>query len=195
MISYRAPSEPSALRVAAWRTLKQLGSVKLNDGLYYLPKSPETETALEELRVRLESGGGGALLLTAAGLREVDERSLRDSFDAARTDEFAQVRRWATRLAEHIGREEATDDYRFAEVDTLEEEMEKVRRQFQRAAARDYLGCAERELAAGAVSDASRRLAVYVDEAFRRENGLPPVPREQLAQFVLSGAGIGEPKP
>ena len=175
LISYHAPTEPSALRVATWRMLKELGAVKLGDGLHYLPNTPVCAARIEDLRVRLQEGGGSALAVVASGLTPADEAALNNAFLAARTDELSQVQRWAQRLIDHIGREEATDDYRYAEVDTLEEEMEKVRRQFRRAADRDYFGTTPaRSAAAATVSEASQRLARYIDEAFRKENGLPP---------------------
>lgn len=172
LVSYHAPTEPSALRVATWRALKQLGAVKLGDGLYFLPHTPECAGAVEALQQRIQGGGGDALVVSASGLSSPDEVYLSESFMAARADEFAQVERWAQRLVEHIGREESTDDYRFAEVDTLEEEMEKLRRQFQRVAERDYLGSPARQAAAAVLSEAAQRLSAYVDEAFRKENGL-----------------------
>ena len=173
IISYRIQAEPSALRVATWRALKQLGAVKLGDAAYFLPNTPDCAQALAELRERIRNAGGSALTITADGLSPADEAFLATAFDEARHDEFEQVGKSAHRLVEHIGREEAGDDYRYAEVDALEEELEKVRRQFQRAIDRDHLGSRSREAAAAAVSEAARRLRSYLDEAFRRENGLP----------------------
>ena len=173
VISYRVPTEPSALRVASWRALKGAGAVRLGDGVYFLPQTPACEKALEELAGRIRAGGGSVLTMAADGLGANDEAFLRDAFDEARADEFGQVARSCLKLIDHIAREEATDDYRYAEVDTLEEELEKVRRHFQRAVDRDHLGSPAREPAAAAVSDAGQRLRTYVDEAFRHENGLP----------------------
>jgi hypothetical protein len=173
LISYHIPTEPSALRVATWRAVKQLGAVKLGDGLYCLPNTSTCSELVGGLQERIQAGGGDALALEASGLSAADESFLSDAFMAARADEFAQVQRWARRLVDHIGREEATEDYRFAEVDTLEEEMEKLRRQFQRVVERDYLGSPARIPAAEALSEAAQRLSAYIDEAFRSENGLP----------------------
>jgi len=173
IISYRVPTEPSALRVASWRALKGAGAVKLGDGVYFLPNKPVCERTLDELAGRIRSGGGSVLVMAADGLGSADAAFLRDAFEETRTDEFGQVARSCLKLIDHIAREEATDDYRYAEVDTLEEELEKVRRHFQRAVDRDHLGSAAREPAAAAVSDAAQRLRTYVDEAFRHENGLP----------------------
>ncbi len=173
IISYRIQTEPSALRVATWRALKQLGAVKLGDGAYFLPNTDECAQALRELRERIRTSGGSALTMTADGLSPADEAFLAAEFDHARHDEFEQVGKSSLRLIEHIGREEAGDDYRYAEVDALEEELEKVHRQFQRAIDRDHLESPSREVAAAKVSEAAQRLRTYLDEAFRRENGLP----------------------
>jgi len=169
IICYRVATEPSALRVATWRALKQMGAVKLGDGVYFLPNTPIFSGELEGLRARIQAGSGSAVVVIADGLSEDDEASLRAAFLAARSDEFQQVQRSAIRLVEHIAREEATDDYRFAEVDALEEELEKVRRQFQRATNRDHLGSPHRDDALCAVTEADRRLRAYLDEAFQRD--------------------------
>jgi hypothetical protein len=182
MVSYHVPNEPSAVRVATWRALKQVGAVKLGDGLYFLPNTEECTAALEELRGRIEGGGGSALTIVARGLSDADEANLNELFAAARSDEFRQVFRSSARLVEHIAREEATDDYRLAEVDALEEELEKVRRQFQRASDRDYLGAPGRDEAANAVSEAAQRMRRYLDEAFRKENGLPARDEAEVSQ-------------
>lgn len=174
LILYSAPSEPSAVRVAAWRALKELGAVKLADGSYAIPRTDEVRLILADIRERIHLGGGSAIVVAATGDSTADAASLHELFQAARDDEFRQVARSAARLIEHIGREEAGNDYRFAEVDALEEELEKVRRQFLRATQRDLLGVLSRTEAAQALSEADDRLHRYLNEAFRRENGLPP---------------------
>jgi hypothetical protein len=71
---------------------------------------------------------------------------------------------------EHISREEAGEDYRFAEVESLEEELEKVRRQFERVVERDHFGTPAKEETLAALMDAEKRLTEYLDTAFEKEN-------------------------
>jgi hypothetical protein len=173
LISYQAPSEPSALRVATWRALKQVGAVKLRDGVYFLPDQTTCAAALEDVQTKIRAGGGMALTMRAQGASAGEAASLEELFAEARAEEFRQVAKSAYKFVAHISREEAEDDYRFAEVDALEEELEKVRRQFQRAVARDYLGSTEREEAAHAVADAAAAMGRYLEQAYRREAGQP----------------------
>lgn len=170
LISYSVPTQPSAVRVASWRALKGLGALNLGDGLYALPNGHQHVEALQKVATRIEEGGGTALVFTADALTPTGEANLRDRFCAERTDEYLQSAKSARRLVEHIGREEATDDYRFAEVDSLEEELEKVRRQFDRAVARDHLGAPAKEEAQAALLEAETALRVYLNMAYRKDS-------------------------
>jgi hypothetical protein len=170
LISYHVPTNPSALRVATWRALKQRGAVTLGAGLYALPATPEHEAALLQLSNRIAEGGGTAISLSAAALTDADERALQLRFQAARRDEYLQVLKSARKLVDHIGREEESHDYRFAEVESLEEELNKVRRQFERVVERDSCDSPVRGEAQAALTVAEERLQLYMDNAYREEN-------------------------
>lgn len=170
LISYHVPAQPSALRVASWRSLKEMGAVSLGAGLYALPNTPEFLDGLKRLGERIAEGGGHAVKFTAAPLTGDDEASIRERFTAARTDEFLQAGRSARRLIEHIEREEAGEDYRFAEVESLEEELEKVRRQFDRVVRRDHFSAPAKKDALDSLLEAERRLREYLNRAYERES-------------------------
>jgi Protein ChrB, N-terminal len=172
IISYRVPNQPSALRVATWRALKQRGAVLLGPGLYALPDTETHRQALADLSARISDGGGAAIALTAAALTADDARALELKLGAARHDEYRQVVKSAQKLIDHIGREEESRDYRFAEVESLEEELDKVRRQLQRVLERDAADelPTQRAEAAAALSAAEDRLHQYLDRAYREEN-------------------------
>ena len=170
LLSYHVPTQPSALRVATWRALKQQGAVLLGPGLYALPEAQANRDLLGDLSARIVSGGGTAITLSAAALTDDDQRSLEFKFEAARHDEYRQVIKSANKLLAHIGREEASQDYRFAEVESLEEELNKVRRQLVLVCERDTLGLSVRGEAADAVSAADARLQQYLDNAYQEEN-------------------------
>ena len=169
LISYHVPTNPSALRVATWRALKQLGAVSLGDGLYALPASDQHQADLLQLSSKINEGGGVSISFNASTLTPEDEHAIQEKFEAARHDEYRQVAKSAAKLVDHIDREEETSDYRLAEVDSLEEELNKVRRQFDRATARDTSSIASRKDAESSLTRAEQRLQEYIDHAYQQE--------------------------
>jgi hypothetical protein len=165
---FAIPAEPSAVRVATWRTLKQLGAAAMGGGVYALPERPALKEAFLRLKERVNNGGGSAFLFEARGLHADDEAAVIGRFTAARSADYAQVIKSARRFVEHVERETSTQDFRFVEVESLEEELEKVRRQLHRVRERDHFGNATREEAQAAVIEAERALAAYVGIAAER---------------------------
>jgi hypothetical protein len=170
LISYSAPNQPSALRVATWRALKQAGALLLGPGLYALPESERHRLLLGDLTTRIVSGGGTAIMLSAAALTDDDERSIQLKFEAARHEEYQQVLKSARKFCAHVEQEEQDHDYRFAEVESLEEELQKVRRQLALVRERDPFPLPIAGEAEAGVAAAEARLQKYLDNAFREEN-------------------------
>lgn len=168
LFSYHAPSQPSALRVAVWRELRQHGAVGIGSGgLYALPERTEYVELLERLTEKVIQGGGRAVSFRATALTESDERSIAEAFAAARHEEYLQVIKSARKLTAHIAQEDDDRDYRFAEVESLEEELDKVRRQLLRVVRRDLGGTASRSDAEAGVVAAEQRLQLYIENAYR----------------------------
>ena len=89
--------------------------------------------------------------------------------------EYAQVIKSARHFVEHVARETETEDFRFAEVESLEEELEKVRRQLKRVVERDYFDSQLREDAAAAVLEAEQHFLTYVGRAAGVSSDQPEV--------------------
>ena len=78
------PSQPSAVRLRVWRSLKALGCVALRDGAYLLPLAQAP--ALEELAAEVRQHGGTASVLALSPRDEVQRLELLAQFD--RSDAF-----------------------------------------------------------------------------------------------------------
>lgn len=79
------PTQPNAVRLRIWRSLKALGCVALRDGAYLLPE--EKAPALEELATEVQQHGGTASVLSLAPRDETQRGELLAQFD--RSDAFA----------------------------------------------------------------------------------------------------------
>ena len=114
--------------------------------------------------------GAALFTLSAVAVTEDDQRSLDLKFEAARHDEFQQVIKSARKFCAHVDQEDRDHDYRFAEVESLEEELDKVRRQLARVRERDPRTVPIAQEADEAVAAAEARLQQYLDHAYQEEN-------------------------
>jgi CRISPR/Cas system-associated endoribonuclease Cas2 len=62
LLSYKVPREPTANRVYAWRKLKKLGAVSLQDSVWVLPATPHTREQFRWLASEIDELGGESTL-------------------------------------------------------------------------------------------------------------------------------------
>ncbi len=80
LLVYRIPREPTAGRVYAWRKLKQLGAVALQDAIWVLPQTARTQEQFQWLAAEITELEGEAMLWEARQLYATDEDGLRRQF-------------------------------------------------------------------------------------------------------------------
>ena len=88
------PTQPNAVRLRVWRSLKALGCVALRDGAYLLPE--EHAPQLEALGAEAREHGGAASVLTLSPRNAAQQADVRNRFDRAAA--YAQWRVTATAL-------------------------------------------------------------------------------------------------
>lgn len=88
------PTQPNAVRVRVWRSLKTLGCGALRDGAYLLPS--EHAALFEPLAAEVREHGGTAMVLSLSPKDDAQRDELLALFD--RTEAYAQWRDTATAL-------------------------------------------------------------------------------------------------
>jgi hypothetical protein len=121
---HRLPREPSAPRIALWRTLRRLGAIVMSDGLVGLPASPRTVEHLQWLAAGIEEQGGTAsvwlarpsssavgeaLAAQARGAIEAEYRDVIREAEAASLLDRAESRRALRRLRGELRRIDSRD--------------------------------------------------------------------------------------
>jgi hypothetical protein len=81
----------STLRVHAWRKLRSLGALYLQNSVALLPERPETRRAAAKLLDRLRRSGGEARLLPITITDPIEERAVIAQFSAERSDEYGEI--------------------------------------------------------------------------------------------------------
>ena len=145
IMTYRLPREPSGPRVAAWRKLKALGALYLQDGAVALPEDAVTREQLEWLQLQIREAQGDATLWQAQPTAVGENDALVAAFQSAREEAYRELMTRAERIQ------------RKAELgggNALAEELNKLEREFRVERKRDYFRSPLRKEAAEALKAA-----------------------------------------
>ncbi len=163
LVNARVPKEPTRHRVAVWRALRKVGAVPISSGMWAAPKLPAFEAGIEGARLLAERGGGSIAVFVVTEESGSDVDYLRDSFVAARRDEWAELLAECARYKVEIIKEIAIQKFSFAELEEEEQSLERLRRWHDELSARSVFALHE-QAAAGAELDACQRaLDGYAD--------------------------------
>lgn len=159
----------STLRVHAWRKLRSLGALYLQNSVALLPERAETARAVARLCDRLRRSGSEGRLLPIAITDAQEERAVIAQFSAERSDEYAEIVSRVPAFLEEIAYERKRGRATYAEVEESEADLERLRKWFARVKARDYFDAPGRVEAEQAVERCAAELAAFEAEALAAE--------------------------
>jgi hypothetical protein len=172
----------STLRVHAWRKLRSLGALYLQNSVALVPARPQTARALAKLLDRLDRSGGEGRALPIAITDPKEERRLIEQFSAERSDEYGEIVSRVPAFLEEIALERRRGRASYGEVEESEADLERLRKWLDNVRARDYFGAPGCSQAEESVERCARELAAFEAEAFAAElPGEPsPAPTRRL---------------
>ena len=141
---YRMPPEPSRDRVRLWRELKRLGALHRQQSLCMLPKEPHLDQALRALSEKVQSWGGQAEVFATTMLDSAQEVRLIEDFRALRNKDYQEILEQCEAFFQEIEYEVGRQNFTSAEVEEIEEDLERLKRWFQRVKERDWFNASSR---------------------------------------------------
>jgi len=145
LLVYRVPTEPASKRVTVWRDLKRLGSFYLQQCVCVLPDRPDLRAEIERITEKIEALGGEHTLFEIPRLRVQDETRIIESFRTLRNNEYQEIiEECETKFVKEIEFEHFRQNYSFEEAEEIGQDLEKIRRWFDRIIARDWFGASLR---------------------------------------------------
>jgi hypothetical protein len=157
-----------------WRQLRKAGAVPLSSGVWVLPAAPQFQPDLDRAGELCSDGGGTLALIDAAPRDEAAGALLRNTFEAARTEEWNEFAADCGKFEQEIAREIAKQKFTFAELEEEEQSLERLRRWYRDLKKRDVLELPE-------AKDADRRLRTcttvlegYAELVYRAVHGENP---------------------
>jgi hypothetical protein len=165
LLIYRVPSEPSRLRAAVWRRLKNLGAIYLQSAVAALPSSAANDRALRGLRNQIvDEMGGTAILFSAEPLAGgLDVRTL---FNEARNDEYEEILDKCEHFLTEVEKEVAIEHFTFGELEENEEDLVKLQRWFAKVQDRDSLGADGMRAAREALVSCAQALDAFAERVY-----------------------------
>ncbi len=153
-----------------WRHLRKLGAI-LDTGVWLLPNTPALEAEFRTAFAEIEELGGKPRAFVANDFTPQQHAQLRDAFNKLRVEEYEELLQRCDRFVDHVRRWTVGEEFRFAAVEELEEDLEKRRRSLAQIASRDVFGVPQREQVEARIKDCEVALAGFVEQVFEAMNG------------------------
>jgi len=175
VLIYRVPTEPASKRVAVWRDLKRLGALYLQQCACIFPDIPGVTEEVNQVAAKIPALGGETFLLDVPKLQPEDEARIIEAFRVQRASEYAEIiEECETKFVKEIEFEHFRQNYTFEEAEEIEQDLEKIRRWFERVRDRDWFKAERRDEVETWLGKCQGLLARFEEEVYRRNGSDSP---------------------
>jgi len=175
VLIYRVPTEPASKRVAVWRDLKRLGALYLQQCACIFPDIPGVTEEVNQVAAKIPALGGETFLLDVPKLQPEDEARIIEAFRTQRASEYAEIiEECETKFVKEIEFEHFRQNYTFEEAEEIEQDLEKIRRWFERVRDRDWFKAERRDEVETWLGKCQGLLARFEEEVYRRNGSDSP---------------------
>ncbi|QGU94008.1 chromate resistance protein ChrB [Clostridium bovifaecis] len=147
VINYNLPTEPSRYRVAAWRALKKLGALNIQQSMWVLPYSIDNYSALQRIDQDIEANDGEALIMKSTFFEDKYEERIIALFNNMRNEEYMEYINECDKYLKELKKEISIKKFTFAELEEEEEELHKLISWYKKIKDRDIFNSSEGKLA------------------------------------------------
>ncbi len=170
VLIYRVPTEPASKRVGVWRDLKRLGALYLQQCVCIFPDIAGVREDVDQVAAKIPALGGETFLLEIPKLQPQDEARIIESFRAQRAREYAEiVEECETKFVKEVEFEHFRQNYTFEEAEEIDQDLEKIRRWFDRVRDRDWFNADRRDEVEAWLARCQGLLDDFEEEVYRRQ--------------------------
>jgi len=181
VLIYRVPTEPASKRVGVWRDLKRLGALYLQQCACIFPDLPGVTDEVNQVAAKIPALGGETFLLEVPHLQPEDEARIVQAFRTQRANEYAEIiEECETKFVKEIEFEHFRQNYTFEEAEEIEQDLDKIRRWFERVRGRDWFKAERRDEVEGWLARCQGLLARFEEEVYRRNGSDSPDERPEV---------------
>jgi len=171
---YQVPSSPSTHRAYAWRKLKAIGALYLQNSICLLPSREELREKLGELRDEIASRGGEASLLELELVGKGECEAMIERFGEQVGDEYGEFLEQCEDFHAELKKERDKKHLTYGELEENEAEINKLRSWLPRIIARDFFDTKLQSTALAALEKSEKDFSLFerqVEAAELRKQG------------------------
>jgi hypothetical protein len=170
VLIYRVPTEPASKRVGVWRDLKRLGALYLQQCVCIFPELPSVIEEVDQVAAKIPALGGETFVLEVPRLQPEDEARIVEAFRELRANEYAEIiEECETKFVKEVEFEHFRQNYTFEEAEEIEQDLEKIRRWFNRVRERDWFKADRRDEVEAWLARCQGLLARFEEEVYHRQ--------------------------
>ncbi len=171
LLIYQVPSQPSGARVGVWRELKKMGALYLQQSVCILPELEPLLTILQKITERIAEQGGNYHLLPLNELSQEEETKIIDGFIAQSNLQYDEIiENCDVNFSKEIEFETFRQNFTYAEAEEIGQELDKIRRWYDRVVERDWFGAARRDVARQSIERCAKQLEEFEEKVFLKED-------------------------
>jgi hypothetical protein len=175
------PASPSGPRVALWRRARAAGAAGLQNGVWVLPHRPGHVALFGRLAETVRGQGGSAFVLAVSAPDAAMGAEIVARFVADRGREYAEFAERSAGLLAEIGKETGRGKFTFAELEEIEQDLDRLAGWLEKIGARDFFPGEDAAQAAETLqrcraAAAGFAQAVYAAEGLDAPAAPPPGP-------------------
>ena len=187
LLIYQVPSQPSAARVAVWRELKRMGALYLQQSACVMPLTASYRNQLEAVATRITTLGGMYYLLPLRQLPPEEDIKIVEGFRAQSSQQYDEIiENCEVNFTKEIEFETFRQNFSYAEAEEIRQDLDKIRRWYDRVVERDWFEAPRREDAAAWIGRCERLLEEFEEKVFALQQAELAATPTQLSEPALS---------
>ena len=163
------PASPSGPRVALWRRCRAAGAAGLQNGAWALPHRTEHMALFAQLAGTVRGQGGSAFVLAASAPAAGVDAEIVARFAADRAREYAEFAERSAGLLAEIGKETGQGKFTFAELEEIEQDLDRLSGWLEKIGARDFFPGEHATQAAGTLQRCQAAVAGFAQAVYAAE--------------------------
>ncbi len=164
-ILYSLPSKPSRIRVAAWRAMKKLGALNVQQSLWMLPQYPGVDQEIAKITETIENDGGNVSIV--AGEFVYGKEDIIAKFNQEREQEYTELLSYCQSFHKEIRTETENENFTFTELEENEEEFNKLTGWFEKIKKRDCFNSSIGNAAAKEIVKCKSELQEFAQKIYK----------------------------